>query len=174
MKYTALILSTALVTAGFAPFALAQDATAPAASQQTPPTATVPASPAQLKREHDRAVKAGDTANDPFDSSSSDALNRQQLESAQAALAAMPANGTVLPPEQSVPGNADVEAVPAPNPDITPDATAPDTSQPGTPDTVPPIPSTDTPDSVPPAPDSSPPATDDSLKPTSPIEPHSN
>ncbi len=171
MTYTALILSTALVTAGFAPFpsvASAQDATAPAVSQETPPTATVPASPAQLKREHDRAVKAGDAANDPFDSSSSDALNRQQLQAAQAALATLPTDSsTVLPPEQSVPANADVEA-------IAPDSPTPDASQPGTPDIVPPIPSTDTPDSVPPAPDSSPPATDDSLKPSSPIEPHSN
>jgi len=165
-------MSAALVTAAFAPAAFAQVATTtPEASQQTPPTATVPASPAQLKREHDRAVKAGDAANDPFDSSSSDALNQQQLQSAQAALATMPANTNVLPPEQSVPGNADVEAVPdtATPPDMTPD-----TSQPGTPDMVPPIPPADTPDSVPPAPDSSPPATDDSLKPTSPIEPHSN
>lgn len=175
MKYTALILSTALVTVGFAPFAFAQNAAAPtaspAASQETPPTATVPASSAQLKREHDRAVKAGDAANDPFDPSSSDALNQQQLQSAQAALAAMPTpapgNTAVLPPEQTVPGNADV----------TPDATTPDTSQPGqpgTPDTVPPVPSPDTPDSVPPAPDSSPPTTDDSPKSTNPIEPHSN
>lgn len=38
------------------------------------------ASQAQLQREHNRAVKAGDTANDPLDSSSSDALNQQQLQ----------------------------------------------------------------------------------------------
>lgn len=42
------------------------------------------ASKAQLAREHNRAVKAGDTANDPNDSSSSDALNQQQLAKAQA------------------------------------------------------------------------------------------
>ena len=42
------------------------------------------ASKAQLAREHARAVKAGDTANDPSDSSSSDALNQQQLAKAQA------------------------------------------------------------------------------------------
>jgi len=42
------------------------------------------ANQAQLAREHARAVKAGDTANDPFDSSSSDALNQQQLAKAQA------------------------------------------------------------------------------------------
>ena len=38
------------------------------------------ASQAQLQREHDRAVKADDSANDPMDSSSSDALNQQQLQ----------------------------------------------------------------------------------------------
>lgn len=42
------------------------------------------ASSAQLAREHARAVKAGDTANDPFNSSSSDSLNQQQLAKAQA------------------------------------------------------------------------------------------
>ena len=165
MKHTALIVSAALVAAGFAPLAFAQDAaTTPEVSQQTPPTATVPASPAQLKREHDRAVKAGDSANDPFDSSSSDALNRQQLEAAQGA-------SPVIMPDESVPDNANVEAMPD---TTTPSDMTPDTSQPGTPDMVPPIPPADTPDSVPPAPDSSPPATDDSLKPSSPIEPHSN
>ena len=42
------------------------------------------ASSAQLSREHNRAVKAGDTANDPDNSASSDALNQQQLAKAQA------------------------------------------------------------------------------------------
>ncbi len=42
------------------------------------------ASQSQLAREHARAVKAGDTANDPANSSSSDALNQQQLAKAQA------------------------------------------------------------------------------------------
>jgi hypothetical protein len=41
------------------------------------------ASPAQLQREHMRAVKAGDKANDPFDSTSSDDLNKQQLAKSQ-------------------------------------------------------------------------------------------
>ena len=42
------------------------------------------ASKAQLDREHARAMKAGDTANDPYNSASSDALNQQQLAKAQA------------------------------------------------------------------------------------------
>lgn len=41
--------------------------------------------PAQLQREHNRAVAAGDWANDPYDSRSSDDLNRQQLDNARAA-----------------------------------------------------------------------------------------
>ena len=159
MKHSALILSAALAAAGFAPVAFAQDA-APVVSQETPPTATVPAAPAQLKREHDRAVKAGDTANDPFDSSSSDSLNQQQLQAAQGA------SPIVMPPDEPMPGNATVEAVP--------DDSQEPGQQPGTPDTVPPMPSQDTPDSVPPAPDVSPPTTDDPLKPASPIQPQGN
>lgn len=42
-------------------------------------------STAQLKREHARAVAAGDWANDPYDSRSSDNLNQQQLQMAQGA-----------------------------------------------------------------------------------------
>jgi len=42
------------------------------------------ASKAQLAREHARAMKAGDTANDPTNSASSDSLNQQQLAKAQA------------------------------------------------------------------------------------------
>ena len=48
------------------------------------------ASPAQLQREHSRAVKAGDTANDPFNSASSDALNQQQLANIQSAMGQTP------------------------------------------------------------------------------------
>ncbi len=40
--------------------------------------------PAQLQREHNRAVAAGDWANDPYNSRSSDDLNRQQLANSQA------------------------------------------------------------------------------------------
>jgi len=128
------LLSVALISVilvlALAPAALAQDATATAASQQTPPTATVPASPAQLKREHDRAVKAGDTANDPFDSSSSDALNQQQLQAAQGA------SPIVMPPATDVPANATIEAVPddSPAPDSVPPS--PDVSPPTTDDSL--------------------------------------
>ena len=42
-------------------------------------------SPAQWQREHNRAVAAGDWANDPYDSRSSDDLNRRELDKAQSA-----------------------------------------------------------------------------------------
>ncbi len=41
--------------------------------------------PAQWQREHNRAVAAGDWANDPYDSRSSDDLNRRSLDQARAA-----------------------------------------------------------------------------------------
>ena len=144
MKYVTLVMSAALVAAGTAPFALAQDAAAPPeVSQQTPATATVPASPAQLKREHDRAVRAGDTANDPFDSSSSDALNQQQLQAAEGA------SPVIMPDE---PGNADATPDATQDQNTAPGTLPPEAAQPGTPDTVPPMP---------PSPD-----TDDSPKPS--------
>ncbi len=73
------MLKTAFLTASAVALALSLGA-APAFAKQTHTRQL--ASPAQLQREHNRAVKAGDTANDPFDSSSSDALNQQQLAGA--------------------------------------------------------------------------------------------
>ncbi len=66
--------------------ALALAAGLTAAGAQAAPTKTTGelASKAQLSREHARAVKKGDTANDPANSASSDALNQQQLAKAQA------------------------------------------------------------------------------------------
>ena len=85
MQKTRLIMAAAAMTlslTGMADFAHAQSAKSHKAAKGQL------ASPAQLKREHDRAVKAGDTANDPFNSSSSDDLNKQQL-----ANAGLPAGG---------------------------------------------------------------------------------
>ena len=152
----AALLSGTFALAPLAPAALDQDATT-AASQETPPTATVPAAPAQLKREHDRAVKAGDPANDPFDPSSSDTLNQQQLQAAQGA------SPIVMPPATDDPGNANVEAIP-------PDAQTSNDSQPPNDSQAPSQPGS--PDSVPPSTDVSPSTTDDSPTPPNPVEPH--
>jgi hypothetical protein len=67
MKTLALLTGAALIFSGGAALAQTSDM-----GQD--------ASQAQLQREHNRAVKAGDAANDPMDSSSSDALNQQQLQ----------------------------------------------------------------------------------------------
>jgi hypothetical protein len=76
---------------------------------RTPQSATQPPvqevdhhTPGQLKREHDRAIAAGDTANDPMDSSSSDNLNRQQLASA---MGATPMTGDAQPGSTTMPAN---------------------------------------------------------------------
>ncbi len=55
------------------------------------------ASKAQLAREHARAMKAGDQANDPYNSASSDSLNQQQLAKAGAMPAGMPGSTDVQP-----------------------------------------------------------------------------
>ena len=166
---TAALVSSGLAVAVSAPTAFAQDAMSPAiqntTSQNTPPTATVPASPAQLKREHDRAVKAGDNANDPFDSSSSDSLNQQQLQGvpSQAAVP-LQANGEaspdVLAPDETIPGNATVEAIPDDSQSQTAPAPGDTAGQPGSAD------------GMSPSPDVSPPTTDEPLTPPNPVEPH--
>ena len=122
MYKTRLILTTAVMSlalTGMADLAYAQSAKAHKATKGQL------ASPAQLQREHNRAVKAGDTANDPFNSASSDALNRAQLQGLPVATGlktpegnatdasttgtgdAMTATGEALPPADSAaPGDA--------------------------------------------------------------------
>ncbi len=56
--------------------------------------------PAQLQREHNRAVAAHDWANDPYNSRSSDDLNRQQLDAAQAAGGPYPLSSQPMPAAQ--------------------------------------------------------------------------
>ncbi len=79
MQKTRLIMAAAAMTlslTGMADFAHAQSAKAHKAAKGQL------ASPAQLQREHDRALKAGDAANDPFNPASSNDLNKQQLANA--------------------------------------------------------------------------------------------
>lgn len=64
------------------------------------------ASPAQLQREHQRAIKAGDHANDPFNSASSDDLNKQQLAKAQM-LGTQPGVSDIAPPQNTALNGAD-------------------------------------------------------------------
>ncbi len=52
------------------------------------------ASKAQLAREHARAMKAGDQANDPYNPASSNSLNQQQLAKAGALPAGMPGDSS--------------------------------------------------------------------------------
>ena len=104
----------------------------------TPPTPGTAEHAAQIKREHDRAVAAGDHANDPLNSASSDALNQQEAAKAQA---------------QGTAPTATVQPVPNPN--------LPDPSG----NTAGTLPADPDPTTVPPATDSAPPAAGDPLKP---------
>jgi len=149
------VLMAGLLSAGAV---LAQDTATNATTNVVPtptgPTREIAAPPpegsaahqAQLQREHNRAVAAGDHANDPFNSSSSDSLNQQQLAKAVAL-----GNDPVVVTEDG--------AQPVPRPNI----------QESNSDTTGTLPADPDPSLLPPTtPDASPPGTDDSLK-TEPI-----
>ena len=109
---TALAIAAALLLSSTATFAQAQETT----QTPTPPAAESPqspASPAQLKREHDRAIAAGDHANDPFNPASSNALNQQQLAKAKS-LGNGPVATTSPPDAQNMPVMAPPPTEPAP------------------------------------------------------------
>ncbi|MDI7774062.1 hypothetical protein [Asticcacaulis sp. EMRT-3] len=72
---SAAALAAALILAGLPVGALAQSAASPAAHLHDP---------AQLQREHARALAAHDPANDPYNPHSANDLNRRQLERARA------------------------------------------------------------------------------------------
>ncbi len=115
--------------------------TGPTQEVDTPPAPGTAAHAAQLQREHKRAVVAGDHANDPLNSASSDALNKQEAAKAQAL-------GTDPVP-------ADVAAQPVPNPNLPDPSSTTAGSLPADPD----------PATVPPPVDSAPPPAGDALKP---------
>ena len=122
MKPTSCI-STALTIAGLltGSVALAQATvptpTGPTQEISTPPAPGTAEHDAQLKREHDRAVAAGDHANDPYNSASSDALNQQQLaKAAEAGNAPVPVDLGAKPAPVAEPAP---EAAPVPHPNIT-------------------------------------------------------
>jgi len=150
MKYAKTYIPAAVIISGLlALSASAQEAavvptpTGPTQEKTTPPTPGTPEHAAQLQREHDRAVAAGDHANDPMNPASSNALNQQE-----AAKAAALGNGPV--PADSLAG---AQAVPNPN--------LPDPSG----NTAGTLPADPDPTVVPPPADTSPPPAGDSLKP---------
>lgn len=123
MKYIKTYLPAAVLIGGLlALSASAQEAavvptpTGPTQEVDTPPTPGTPAHAAQLQREHKRAVAAGDHANDPLNSASSDALNKQELAKALA-LGTAPVPADTMPP-----------APPVPNPLVVPNPNVPDPS----------------------------------------------
>jgi len=106
---------------------------ASAALAQTAPNPGHDASQAQLQREHNRAVKAGDTANDPMNPASSDALNQQQLQGAPIANTSADSVSSDSGPDSgpdsggpATPPPADATAAPPPA-TSTPPPTLPDT-----------------------------------------------
>jgi hypothetical protein len=84
LTMTATLALTAGLLTGNAAMAQTTVATPTGPTQEisTPPAPGTAEHDAQLKREHDRAVAAGDHANDPYNSASSDALNQQQAAKA--------------------------------------------------------------------------------------------
>lgn len=154
MKYARTCIPAAVLLGGLlALSASAQDAavvptpTGPTQEKLAPPTPGTAEQAAQLQREHERAVAAGDHANDPLNPTSSNVLNQQE-----AAKAAALGNGPV--PADSATGLPPVpdSALPAPDP-ATP-AVLPST-----------MPATGDPALMPPDADTSPPPTGDPLKP---------
>lgn len=92
--------------------ALALGLTVSAADASAAPRAQTKAqlaSPAQLQREHQRAMKAHDAANDPFNPASSNDLNKQQLAKANM-LGTQPGVSDVAPPENTAMNGADATA----------------------------------------------------------------
>ena len=149
MKHAKTHIPTAILIGGMlALSASAQEAavvttpTGPTQEKTTPPTPGTAEHAAQLQREHDRAVAAGDHANDPLNPASSNALNQQEPAKAAAlGNGPVPADGvTGLPP---VPDSA------LPTPAVPPSA----------------MPATGDPAMMPPPADTSPPPAGDPLKP---------
>jgi hypothetical protein len=154
MKYVKAHIPAAVLIGGLlALSASAQEAavvptpTGPTQEVDTPPTPGTPEHAAQLQREHKRAVAAGDHANDPLNSASSDALNQQEAAKARAL-----GNGPV--PTDTPPADT-TNAQPVPNPNL-PDASGNTT---GT------LPADPDPALIPPPADSLPPPIHDPLQP---------
>ena len=150
MKYVKTYIPAAVLIGGLlALSASAQEAavvptpTGPTQEVDTPPTPGTPEHAAQLQREHKRAVAAGDHANDPLNSASSDALNQQEAAKARAL-------GTGPMPADTV-----TNAQPVPNPNL-PDASG---------DTTGTLPADPDPALIPPPADSLPPPIHDPLQP---------
>jgi len=97
--------------------------TGPTQEVDTPPAPGTPQHAAQIQREHERAVAAGDTANDPLNSASSDALNQQEAAKA-AALGndPVPADTTANTAPDAIPPATDSLPPPIPDP-LQPDTT---------------------------------------------------
>ncbi|CAM3203920.1 hypothetical protein [Asticcacaulis taihuensis] len=154
MKYARSYIPAAVLIGGLlALSAAAQDAavvptpTGPTQEKLAPPAPGTPEHAAQIQREHERAVAAGDHANDPLNPASSNALNQQEAAKAAAlGNGPVPANGvTGLPP---VPDSA----LPTPDP-----------ATPGVPSST--MPATGDPAMMPTPADTSPPPAGDPLKP---------
>jgi hypothetical protein len=91
--------------------------TGPTQEISAPPAPGTPEHDAQLKREHDRAIAAGDHANDPYNSASSDALNQQQAaKGAELGNAPVPVDLGVKLAPATEPSS---EPAPVPHPNLT-------------------------------------------------------
>ncbi|MCR6660701.1 MAG: hypothetical protein NVV72_15645 [Asticcacaulis sp.] len=151
MKYARTCIPVAVLLGGLLSLsASAQDAavvptpTGPTQEKTAPPAPGTPEHAAQLQREHERAVAAGDHANDPLNPASSNALNQQE-----AAKAAALGNGPV--PADAMPADAMTSSPPLPD------------TPPSDPAATPPV--NPDPAMMPPPADSGPPSASDPLTP---------
>ncbi|MFT4076059.1 MAG: hypothetical protein QM647_11065 [Asticcacaulis sp.] len=114
MKYVQTIIPAAVLIGGLlTASAYAQEAavvptpTGPTQEKDTPPTPGTAEHAAQLQREHQRALAAGDHANDPLNPASSNDLNKQELAKALAlGNDPTPAPSYAPPPDTTVPADA--------------------------------------------------------------------
>lgn len=131
MKYVHTIIPAAVLIGGLlTASAYAQDAaivptpTGPTQEKDTPPAPGTAEHTAQLQREHQRAISAGDHANDPLNPTSSNDLNKQELAKALA-LGNGPAPSPVYTPPSDTAVPSDTSELPPPP---TSDSPQPDTS----------------------------------------------
>lgn len=113
-----IILPAAVMAMGFVTIPVAAQQTtpsstpeAPVIAKQSPPPEGSAEQAAQHQREHERAVAAGDHANDPLNPTSSNFLNRRELQRVQALGSGL----TYADPEDTMPRHTPIKGLPPDN-----------------------------------------------------------
>ncbi|ESQ88137.1 hypothetical protein ABAC460_15875 [Asticcacaulis sp. AC460] len=96
-----IVLPAAILAMGFVTIPVAAQE-APVVAKSSPPAEGSAEQAAQHQREHERAIAAGDHANDPLNPTSSNFLNRRELERVQSLGSGL----SYVYPEDTVPAEA--------------------------------------------------------------------